>query len=196
MTKSLQNIQQTLFQISDWEALLPDKKSYFLDGKIIDMSPTSWDHGAIQANLTTTIKTLIRTKKDLDTNQTDDWLIINEASVKYKTNNSGFIHDIAGWKKSRWILPKISHAIDVSPDWVCEILSPSNSSKDFVDVKQVLMLEKVPHYWIVDIKRKCIIVYAIEDNYTIARTFFLQGEKSLVIPPFNYPIDLEEIFNL
>lgn len=36
------------------------------------------------------------------------------------------------------------------PDWVCELLSPSNAKRDLIDKLQVLHANRVPHYWIVD----------------------------------------------
>lgn len=183
-------------KISDWESLPDDDKSYFIDGEIYSMSPTGWDHGAVQANLASTIKSIIRKIKDNGNGEGNDWLIVTEASVKYLNGRFGFVHDLAGWKKDRWVNPVIKHAIDIIPDWVCEILSPSNSSKDFVDVKQAIMLAKVPHYWIVDIQRKCLIVYSIENNYTIAETYFTNSDENPIIAPFLGPIDLTDIFSL
>lgn len=38
----------------------------------------------------------------------------------------------------------------IRPDWVCEVLSPSNAKRDRVDKFQVLHANGVPHDWIAD----------------------------------------------
>jgi Uma2 family endonuclease len=40
--------------------------------------------------------------------------------------------------------------IDVAPDWVCEILSPSNASLDRVRKRRIYAAQAVAWYWIVD----------------------------------------------
>ena len=40
--------------------------------------------------------------------------------------------------------------VRVLPDWVCEILSPSNASNDTVKKLRVLHKHGVPHYWLLD----------------------------------------------
>ena len=38
----------------------------------------------------------------------------------------------------------------IAPDWVCEILSPSNASTDRVEKLQTYFAAGVGHYWLVD----------------------------------------------
>jgi len=40
--------------------------------------------------------------------------------------------------------------VSIRPDWVCELVSPSNAKHDRVDKFQVLHRNGVPHYWIAD----------------------------------------------
>lgn len=191
---ALQNNQ--IQTIEDWENLPEGTLSYFSSSQIFNMSPTSWEHGAVQAKLTNwvinaTEKTKSRIPKDFD-----EWLFITEASVRYEQGPSGFIHDIAGWKKSRWVPPnKKKHVISITSDWVCEILSPTNSSKDCVDVRDILLLSKVPYYWIIDINRKAIIVYSYENQYKIAKIFNEKLSPKVKIEPFDEVISIEELFS-
>jgi len=50
----------------------------------------------------------------------------------------------------------------IRPDWVCELLSPSNAKRDLVDKFQVLHTNQVPHYWIADPVEKALIVHRWE----------------------------------
>ena len=40
--------------------------------------------------------------------------------------------------------------IDVVPDWICEIVSPSTASLDRVKKRALYAQQGVKHYWIVD----------------------------------------------
>jgi len=40
--------------------------------------------------------------------------------------------------------------IDVTPDWICEVISPSNASNDRVNKRRLYATHAVPFYWIVD----------------------------------------------
>ena len=50
-----------------------------------------------------------------------------------------------------------------TPTLVVEILSPSTRSKDMVDKLNTYMLSGVREYWIVDPKRKIILIYGFKD---------------------------------
>ncbi|WP_437899309.1 Uma2 family endonuclease [Sorangium sp. So ce124] len=49
--------------------------------------------------------------------------------------------------------------IRVRPDWVCEVLSPSNSRNDLFKKLRTYQRCKVPHYWIVDPETETLMVY-------------------------------------
>ena len=48
--------------------------------------------------------------------------------------------------------------METRPDWVCEILSPSNASNDTVRKLRTLHRSGVPHYWLVDPERLTLTV--------------------------------------
>jgi Uma2 family endonuclease len=63
------------------------------------------------------------------------WWILTEAGVRYATN-AACRHDLAGWKRERLPMLLDDEYVSVTPDWVCEILSPSNRSNDLVRKKR------------------------------------------------------------
>lgn len=72
-----------------------------------------------------------------------------------------------------------------TPTLVVEILSPSTRSKDMVDKLNTYMLSGVREYWIVDPKRKIILIYGFKDleiddfrNFIVTDTlksYFFEG---------------------
>ncbi len=58
--------------------------------------------------------------------------------------------DICGYRRERMPEPPRSKLIELPPDWVCEILSPSNADRDRVEKLETYFKAGIPHYWIVD----------------------------------------------
>jgi Uma2 family endonuclease len=57
--------------------------------------------------------------------------------------------DLAGWRRERLPEPDV-RPIDVVPDWICEIASPSTAARDRVYKKNLYARSGVAHYWLVD----------------------------------------------
>lgn len=49
--------------------------------------------------------------------------------------------------------------VRIRPDWVCEILSPSNEKRDLVDKMRTLHASAVPHYWVLNTEEKVLVVH-------------------------------------
>ncbi len=60
------------------------------------------------------------------------------------------VPDLAGWRRER--LPEIPDAphLELAPDWVCEILSPSTERLDRGLKLRIYAREKVPHAWLIN----------------------------------------------
>jgi len=134
---------------------------------------------------------------ELDSNNNDDnWLILQDPKVLYPKALNGFIHDLAGWYKSR--LPSIpdEQKIEIVPNWVCEILS-GNVRNDTVIKKTVLHKNKVEYYWLVDWRLKTIDIFEwAEQEYKILNKLILTGDdlEQITAKPFNFPIKTSKLF--
>ena len=69
------------------------------------------------------------------------------------------VPDLAGWKQERFPVEEPHNWISIAPDWLCEILSPSNASNDTVKKKRVYHRHGVSHYWIIDPMNETLTVY-------------------------------------
>ncbi|NUP11436.1 MAG: Uma2 family endonuclease [Polyangiaceae bacterium] len=58
--------------------------------------------------------------------------------------------DLSGWRRVRLPAPWDMAPIDVRPDWICEVLSPSNQAHDRVTKRHLYAEHGVPFYWLVD----------------------------------------------
>lgn len=70
-----------------------------------------------------------------------------------------FRPDIAGWKRERVPEGLKGRPVTVRPDWICEILSPSNENVDRVDKLQSYFHAGVPHYWLANPIEQVLEVY-------------------------------------
>ncbi len=89
------------------------------------------------------------------------WWFGTEIEVEYEAHEI-YLHDVAGWRRER--VPELPHGrpTRVTPDWACELLSPSNAKRDTVDKFQVLHANRVPHYWLADPVEQTLIVHRWE----------------------------------
>src|SRR3954467_12406104 len=58
------------------------------------------------------------------------WIILDEPEIHYQAMGDILVPDLAGWRRER--LPKVEDIpfFTVSPDWICEVLSPSTEKID------------------------------------------------------------------
>jgi Uma2 family endonuclease len=88
------------------------------------------------------------------------WWFATEVEIELELEpNEVYRPDAVGWRRER--LPELPEETPATmrPDWVCEVLSPSNKRNDTVRKRRVYHRCGVPHYWIVDPIEETIDVY-------------------------------------
>ena len=93
------------------------------------------------------------------------------------------VPDIAGWRRER--LPRLPDTayIETSPDWVCEVLSPSTARIDRTDKLAIYAEFGVGHAWYVDPIAKTLEALALQaGKWLIAATF--KDAEPVTAPPF------------
>ncbi len=94
------------------------------------------------------------------------------------------VPDLAGWRRET--LPELPDAafIDVAPDWVCEVLSPSTERLDRIQKMRVFARSRVAHVWLINPALRTVEVYALEgQRYAVAQTF--EGDETVRAVPFD-----------
>jgi Uma2 family endonuclease len=77
------------------------------------------------------------------------WWILLEVDVRLAPHEI-VRPDLSGWRRERIPSPWDTRPIDVVPDWVCEVLSPSNAVQDRVRKRELYARHRVGYYWLVD----------------------------------------------
>ena len=77
------------------------------------------------------------------------WWIFVEVDVALGPNDI-VRPDLAGWRRERLPQPGRVRPIEVVPDWVCEVLSPSTAARDRIIKRRLYAQAGVPYYWLID----------------------------------------------
>ena len=96
------------------------------------------------------------------------------------------VPDFAGWQRER--LPQLPEAawIEVAPDWICEVLSPSTERYDRGDKRLIYAEAGVSHVWHVDPTLKMLEVFALRDGKWLLLDVF-RDHAEVAAPPFSEP---------
>jgi Uma2 family endonuclease len=54
--------------------------------------------------------------------------------------------------------------IEVTPDWVCEVLSPTSAARDRVTKRHLYARAGVPYYWLIDPEARVLEALALRDG--------------------------------
>ena len=74
--------------------------------------------------------------------------------------------------------------LTVVPDWVCEILSPSNADYDRAAKADLYAAKGVQHYWLVDPQSRVLEAYVLTDGRWLRLGAW--GRDAVVrVPPFD-----------
>ncbi len=72
--------------------------------------------------------------------------------------------DLSGWHKARLPRPGGVRPIEVVPDWVAEVLSPTTAARDRVHKRNLYARTGVPHYWLIDPHARVLEALTLRDG--------------------------------
>ncbi len=92
--------------------------------------------------------------------------------------------DVGGWRRERMPVPPAhGEPITLAPDWVCEVLSPSNQRWDLLKKFPFYAREGVPWLWVIDPRQRTLEVRELRDGAWSVRS--THGDEERVrLPPF------------
>ena len=111
----------------------------------------------------------------------DGWWILAESELHMHADV--LVSDIGGWKRARMPqLPKTAW-FEFTPDWICEVLSPSTGRIDRSKKLRIYARERVPFAWLVDPLQETVEVMKLSgDLWEIVHVF--GGHEQMSAPPF------------
>jgi Uma2 family endonuclease len=127
-----------------------------IDGELVRKAMPSWRHGGAQFRLSTRLGGPYDRRSGRG--GPGGWRFATEVEILFE-DTQVYRPDVIGWRRER--LPGIPEEfpVTVQPDWVCEILSPSNPENDLFKKIRTYQRCRVPHYWIIDPVAETLAVY-------------------------------------
>jgi Uma2 family endonuclease len=116
------------------------------------------------------------------------WWILLEVDVRLGEHDI-VRPDLAGWRRSRLPEPWDVRPIEVVPDWVCEVTSPSNARHDRVTKARLYAEVGVPSLWLIDPSARVLEALVLDGAAWLEAGRFSDGDVAR-IPPFE-AIDLD-----
>jgi Uma2 family endonuclease len=90
------------------------------------------------------------------------WILLYEPELHLGADV--LVPDYAGWRRER--MPEVpgTAALDLAPDWACEVLSPSTAGVDRVRKMPIYARERVGHLWLIDPEVRTLEAYRLESG--------------------------------
>lgn len=148
--------QSQITTLEQYEVLPEDIRAEVFDGQIYYMASPSQDHQTISTELTTILNSYIKNSKGkckvfhapFDVKLSDNPLTIVQPDLMVVCDR-----DKLDGKRCNG-----------APDFIIEIVSPSNPADDYIRKLYYYKSAGVREYWIVDPRRKIVIVNNFEGN--------------------------------
>src|SRR5665213_469470 len=116
------------------------------------------------------------------------WWFETEVEIEFEMHEI-YRPDVVGWRRERSPERPTGTPIRLRPDWICEILSPSNARDDQVTKFETYRRCGVPHYWIADPQLLTLRVFRwTPEGYLVALT--AQAGQRVRAEPFE-AVELE-----
>ena len=117
-----------------------------VEGAIVEKAAPTGEHGSAQAGVVGAI--LPAYQRRLGGGGPGGWWIATEVEVLLPPEIVR--PDVVGWRRERVPERPTGFPVRDRPDWVCEVISPSNANVDTVKKLRLYQRAELPHYWLVD----------------------------------------------
>ena len=121
------------------------------------------------------------------------WVILHEPELRFGDEIRA--PDLAGWRIERYEEPD-DNPIELIPDWVCEVLSPTTARSDRTEKMPLFASHGVSHLWILDPVMKTMEVYRREGSVWVVSS--THGEDDVAHPePFGeVPLEVADLWQI
>jgi Uma2 family endonuclease len=110
------------------------------------------------------------------------WWILDEPELHLSPDI--LVPNLAGWRRARLpVLPETAW-IELAPDWVCEVLSPSTARIDRMVKMPLYAANNVTYCWLVDPSAKTLEAFKLQDGQWLLLASFV-NEAEVAVEPFD-----------
>jgi Uma2 family endonuclease len=116
------------------------------------------------------------------------WWILDEPELHF--DKDVLVPDLAGWRRERMPEFPQAPAIELAPDWVCEVISPSTARVDRVGKREIYAREGVQFLWFIDPLERTLEVFGLEKGGWLVRGAWSDTDKVRAAPFDAIELDL------
>jgi Uma2 family endonuclease len=158
----------------------PERFHEIIGGELVRKAMPSARHGSSQANLTGRLVGPYGRRPG--GRSPGGWRFMTETEIRFE-DHEVYRPDVAGWRREHMLALPEESPVTLRPDWVCEIISPSNERNDIVRKMLTYQRTRVPHYWLIDPITEAMVVYRwTEAGYLLVQS--AQREERIRAEPF------------
>jgi Uma2 family endonuclease len=122
------------------------------------------------------------------------WWIFPEVDVYFGPHDT-MRPDLSGWRRERLPDPGDVRPIMVAPDWICEVLSPSNEAHDRVYKRRLYAAAGVTHYWLLDPAARVLEALELRSGQWVELGAYDDTATAVRIAPFDaVELDISRLF--
>jgi Uma2 family endonuclease len=128
---------------------IPESERFheLIGGELIEKAAPSGEHGDAQAGIVGAVRSPFQRRSGRG--GPGGWWIVTEVEVLLETGEI-VRPDIVGWRRERCPERPTGIPVRMRPDWISEVVSPSNATDDTVKKLRLYHRVVIPHYWIAD----------------------------------------------
>lgn len=131
---------------------------------------------------------------DPDEGEPGGWVVLIEPELHLGPRPDVIDPDLAGWRRARLPEEPEEAAIQIAPDWVCEILSDRTEALDRGPKRRIYRRESVGHLWLCDPHIQTLEVYRLEGGRWAELDTF-EGDVKVRAEPFEeIELDLSRLW--
>jgi Uma2 family endonuclease len=175
----------------DLLALPGDVRAEIIAGRVVVSPPPMLPHGRAQR----TLGSFIGGPYDDDDGRggPGGWWLSVEVDIQLSLHDV-VRPDVAGWRRERLPTPGRMRPITVVPDWVCEVISPSNARHDVVTKRELYARAGVPYYWLVDPDQRVLTALTLRDGLWLELGAFDDSAKVRIEPFTDIELEVGRLF--
>jgi Uma2 family endonuclease len=160
-------------------------------GTIVEKAAPTFEHGDAQRAASSFADRFHRGGGD----GPSGWWIGVEVDVELEAHEL-YRPDVAGWRRSKVPERPRGWPVRITPDWVCEVLSPSTGARDLGPKLRSYHRHGVGHVWIIDPEHEMLSVYRhTAEGYVVALT--AGAHETVAADPFEIlPLRVGSFFGI
>ena len=169
----------------DYAALEDDRRYELLDGKLILLDSPNRDHQSVRIHLMFDMYTFVK-ENDLG------WVYGAPFDVLF-TDTDVAQPDIMFISREREHI--LTHAnVQGAPDLIVEILSPSSSTRDWRNKRELYASHGVREYWIIDPANRIVSVLLLQDGVLDIEQTLTEDDTATSTVLDGFSVSLDRIF--